>query len=247
MDLPDRAQESLPAWPASTPQVPVLPLKSSWEDLSDLDASAPPKALTLKIALRAVRRHWWRILALWLIGSGALMAVTYYKVKPTYEATAYLKVEPSNRSIIGPAAPQFDFGPYMETQVQLITSPDVLDAAAHHEKVAELPRIRSSADPELELRKLLRVAIPPKTHLILVSMSSESRDEAAIIVNAVVEAYLKAASTWVDTDTRQEIKQLTELKKKFKAEVEQKREDAVFEAVMARRQPPMHHPALVYA
>ena len=60
-------------------------------------------------------------------------------------------------------------------------------------ELLHLPRLALAPDPEVEIRKSLTVMMIPKTNLIQVAMSSESASEAAEIVNAVIEAYLKVA------------------------------------------------------
>ena len=62
--------------------------------------------------------------------------------------------------------------PFLQTQVQLITSPNVLTAAGTNPKVAALPRIQTAGDVVQELRKVITVGVVPGTYLIEVSMSS---------------------------------------------------------------------------
>src|SRR3954468_13824294 len=100
-----------------------------------------------------------------------------------------------------------DFGPYLDTQVLLVTSPEVLDAAISNKDVANLPRIRGSADPEVDLRKDIAVVVPQKgTHVIMVRMTGENAAEVATIVNAVVESYLVKSKDWTDEETQVQMK-----------------------------------------
>ena len=55
-----------------------------------------------KIILRAIGRHWWRILTLWLIVSAPIGLVIYMLVLPTYEAFSLLRIEPAQPEIFGP-------------------------------------------------------------------------------------------------------------------------------------------------
>ena len=72
--------------------------------------------------------------------------------------------------------------------------------------------------------------IIPKTNLIQVSMSSESADEAALIVNAVIEAYLKVALDANEEETEKRCRRLREVKEERTVAVRQKR-DAIAELV----------------
>jgi uncharacterized protein involved in exopolysaccharide biosynthesis len=74
----------------------------------------------------------------------------------------------------------------------LLTSDRVLDAALARPAIGNLAMIRSSRDPKGDLRQSLRVdIIGSNTSLIEVALGSRDPDEAAAIVNAVVEAYLE--------------------------------------------------------
>ena len=92
--------------------------------------------------------------------------------------------------------------PYLETQVQLISSDRVLDAALSRPAstttpmIAKLPMIARSKDPKAHLRKEMVVEIVKNTFLIRVALASRDPEEAASIVNAVVDAYLEQHSDY---------------------------------------------------
>lgn len=220
-NTPDPSGASLPAWPAgaaSSAGLPATPIgRSAWEEFPDPDAPKP-KTFTPKILLRTIRRHWWQILLVWAILSGGLMFLAHKYVKPLFDVMAILQVEPSNRAVTGASLITVELTSFMETQTQLITSSDVLTSAIKNPKVETLPRIRTAADPELELKNLLRVTIPQKTHLIVVSMTTPNPIEGALLVNAVVDSYIKTSEGMVDLETRRLISQYTEARKKYAAE-----------------------------
>ncbi len=221
MDTQDRSDRTLPA--AHSAALPAKPFHGGWDEIGDAAPQTPPKTFTLKVFLRAARRHWWQILGLWILGSIVIVPLLYYKIKPTYDAVAWLRIDPVNRSLI---AQTYDSnnttgGAYLETQVQLITSPDVLGYALGIQefKLGELPRYRASLDAEAELRKNLRVTIIPKTTLVSIAVTSESPFESANVVNAVLESYKKFSSTWTEEETRVETKRLRELKSDYEEQV----------------------------
>ena len=225
MDTSDRSDRTLPVHASAA--LPALPLRGSWDEGAEGMIATPPKTFTIKVILRAARRHWWQILGLWMVGSVIIVPLLYYKVKPTYDAVAWLRIEPTNRSLI---AQVYDAnsagGAYLETQVQLITSPDVLGRALEDPKyeLGRLPRYRTSLDASDELRKNLRVTIIPKTTLIQIAVTSESPRESADVVNAVLESYRYKSDKWTDEETRVETLRLTELKTEYEAQVEKLRE-----------------------
>ena len=79
---------------------------------------------------------------------------------------------------------------YLQTQVNLMTSDQVLNRAVASESVNDLPMIKDSEDPKTNLREKIVVEIEPGTYMIRVGLESKDPNEAAAIVNAVVESYL---------------------------------------------------------
>ena len=165
------------------------------DELMTYDVPAGGKRITAKLIGRAVRRHWWQAALLWIVGSVCLMAVAYTKVKPTYIAFSQVRIDPGDR-IFGPGGDSgVGFDVYKETQVKHMTNPLVLNAAlSKHPELLNYPKLNKAEDAVAEIRSSLNVGIVPRTNLIEVTMISESSQEAADIVNAVVESYIKSAT-----------------------------------------------------
>ncbi|MEO6811420.1 MAG: polysaccharide biosynthesis tyrosine autokinase [Isosphaeraceae bacterium] len=219
-DTPERYDSSLPSWPSAHQPTPPRPMPpAAWEDPFEVGDAPLRAGVSPKMIGRALRRHWWLALLIWVAGSTSLVVLARRYIKPTFESTAWLKIDPIAQPLLDNVRTEsIDQSTMLETQVQLITSPDVLGTAILDEKVAALPRVSQSLDPEAELRSVVRVGIQPKTQLILVSMASESSNEAAIIVGTVVESYLKTSERWTDHEAREQIKRLTEMKKKVETD-----------------------------
>ena len=107
----------------------------------------------------------------------------------------------------------------MQTQVELIKSADVLQAAALDPRVEKWPRIRAAGDVVQELGRSIQVAIKPGTHLIEVSMISQTAAEAADIVNAVVQQFLDANKVWSSKATKVQIEKLKAYNDKLAADI----------------------------
>lgn len=194
------------------------------EDLYGGEPAATPRRFNVKLVWRAVRRHWWQALTVWAVASAALMVVTYYKVKPTYDAWAQIKIEQTDNSIFGKSLNQIDFQEYKETQVKMMTNTNVLTAAlSAHPELLSLPMLARSEDAEAEIKRNLIVGIVPKTNLISVGMSSEYPHEAVAIVNAVVDAYIKTALDQSDEDSERRIGRLRLARNSRLTDVEAKR------------------------
>jgi len=141
--------------------------------------------------LRRLIRRGWQILLLTLVVSAPLAYLIFLFIQPTYQAASLLRVEPSAPNVFAPStdlANKTAF-PYLQTQVQLIKSDQVLDAAVASPAVSILPVIKDSDDPKTDLRQNLLVEIVEDAFLIRVALESKNPTEAATIVNAVVESY----------------------------------------------------------
>ncbi len=180
---------------------------SSTESLpSPTPPSAPPSRPGL--IRRTFRRHWIGMFAFWVLGTATVGYLAYQYVKPTYKAVSLLRVEPTPIDLFNVKPNGDPIELFLQTQVKLITSPNVLTAAGANPKAAVLERIQKAGDVVQELEKVVSASIIPETYLIKVSMISSDGKEAATIVNAVVDAFIEANSEWSDGMTRQQIKNL---------------------------------------
>ncbi|MGP0066228.1 MAG: polysaccharide biosynthesis tyrosine autokinase [Isosphaeraceae bacterium] len=133
--------------------------------------------------------------------STPLVYLIFSLVAPGYEAVSLLQVQPNRSDLFGPSMHDSNdtsvSQPYLATQVQLITTDRVLDAAIARPPsttgitISKLPMIAKSEDPKTDLRKDMTVEILKNTFLIRVALTSPNPEEAAAIVNAVVDAYLE--------------------------------------------------------
>ena len=179
--------------------------------------------ISLARAARGALRWWGWALTAWVVASAGLCTAIYTVVKPAYEASSLLRVEPASHELFGMSqASDNSYQNFMETQVQLITNPNVLTAAATGPGAAGMPTFRAAADPEAELRKKVLVKILPKSYLIEVSTVLPSPTEAAAAVNAVVGAYLAADAEWSEGMTMNQIKNLETYRSSLQVQVDEK-------------------------
>lgn len=180
-----------------------------------------PSPLSVRVVMRGARRYWWLVLMLWLVGSAAIGAGVYLNVKPSYLASSLLRVDPTVSDLYGVRGSGESIDPFLQTQVQLITSPNVLTTAGHNPKAEALPRIKTAGDVVQELKKAITVSVVPSTYLIEVSMRSPNASEAATLVNAVVESFIEANGEWSDGMTRNQIKRLEAYKSDLSNQTEE--------------------------
>ena len=155
-------------------------------------AGASPGPINIVQAmLRVIAHHWWKILAIWAVLTAGLVFAINKRVKPTYESSSLLRIEPANRDLFNLGLNSAEaFDPFLQTQVELIRSPNVLSAALTNKKVATTTLVREAKDPESELRSQLQVGIMAGTYLIRVALTSLEPEDGPVIVNEVVARYI---------------------------------------------------------
>jgi polysaccharide biosynthesis transport protein len=228
MDTIDRSNSNLPAqfhMPLSNYSPGLTPA------LPPEQGGAPAVQINSRVIVRGLIRHWWRILALWLVVSAPTFFLIYFFIQPTYEAASLLRIEPAQPEIFGSLRDRDGGGTkdatYLQTQVRLITSEKVLNPAVADALVVHLPTIKKSEDPKSDLRKALEVEIVKDTNLIRVALELPNPDEAVTIVKSVVQSYLSQNTDYSRSANRELtdslIKQLAILKDQIDAKKEQLR------------------------
>lgn len=187
-------------------------------------------------------------LAIWLASAGAVTPTedraaleqnassvgSPKRVKPDgkYTASVLLRVAMQERPIMGAAGTtetdrdRFDI--YKNTQRQLLMSRFVLSAALRKKEVAGLPSVKkeqASGDAAAWLAAHLFVDFPGNAEVMEVAVNENDPKEAAILVNAVVDAYLTEV---VNTERDMKRQRLSELDRAFvekETEVRAKRSD----------------------
>ena len=226
MNPNDRYQGQLPARHVeSTPARTPHEVQEYAPPIDPLDMATSGKRITAKLVARAIRRHWWQAALVWLVGSLGLMALAYIKVKPSYMAFAQVRVEQSEEKLFTQNSSNSNNSTeFKETQVKIITGPNVLEAAlGANPNLLGLPRFVRSESPIDDMRSALVVGIVPKTNLIEIAMYADTAMEATMVVNAVVMAYEKQANDRSTEETRKKTERLREDQLRRTEEVAQKR------------------------
>lgn len=223
MDTSDRSPGALSPWSPSSS--PLAPRSNAWGDLPQDEPQGASKALNLGVIVRAIRRHWWQILAIWLVGSTAVVYVAYTKIKPSYEASSYVEVSPPPRALLtASTAGAEGFKTYLDTQVLLVDNPDNIQTAIRKELIRNTAAVRNAIDPVAEIRQAISVSIPQKgTHVIQVRMTDQNAQEAADIVNTVVGTYVETAKENLANNSKTQLDTLLNVRKEFAKKVSDQR------------------------
>lgn len=153
-----------------------------------LIASPNPWALLLALLAR-----WQLALTAGLLCAGVAGAVSWFYLAPAhYNAQALIHID-SNvpRVLFTTAEGRPDFASYQRTQMALVRSRLVLNAALRQSKVAELPIVKQQEDPAEWLAKELMLDYTLSPEILRVHLRGDQPEELVTLVNAVVNAYLQ--------------------------------------------------------
>lgn len=215
-DNPTQSDEN-PAEQAITVQPSSITAYPGAGDWTAAGGSEPaPEGIGGLAVLHALRRHALVALAVGLACAAVTGTALWMVWKPTYKAEALLELKPSQPVVVSRTADQSqamnEFEIFRETQQSLLKSRFVINAALRDVKLKNRPCI---------IREdLAHNAIPWVTEQIHVDFASKmagimqvsatlpDAQDAAALVNAVVEAYMKEV---VDYDRQQRRDRLSDL------------------------------------
>src|SRR5262249_43361439 len=179
--LPVAAQPGPPSTTASLPS--AVPSRGQPPGLSPT-----PNALGL---LQALRRRWLLALSCSLLAAGLGAGLTWWLLPPPKQSARTLLSVNSNRPVVlfPTHEPTPEFATYQKTQVALIKSRLVLNAALRQPGAAELSVIRQQRDPVAWLESELQVDYTLGPEVLRIALTGDRPDELAVLVNAVTDAY----------------------------------------------------------
>ena len=173
--------------------------------------------------------RWPKLVLLWLIISVPIIFLIHQFVEPRFEAFAILRVTPTSWQLYEPfRSEQVDFKsaePYLKTQIGLITSDRVLGPAIASAEVVNLSTIKNADDPRETLREQMKVEIVKDAYLIRVALELPDGNQAAAIVNAVVQSYLLYNGEHQRSGNSTLRKSLAEHLEEFKKQIGEKRDE----------------------
>jgi capsular exopolysaccharide synthesis family protein len=162
-----------------------------------------------------------------LVISAPIVYAIRLLVEPTFEAYSILRIEPTKTDIFAPIghdhAETRSVVSYLQTQANLLTSDRVLNAAIADSGVVGLPVIKKWDDPKTKLRENLSVEIVDDAYLIRVALELADGDQAATIVNSVVNHYQEYNTDYNRNRNSTLSKDLKEQLEKIKTEIETKK------------------------
>jgi exosortase len=181
-------------------------------------AISPSRGKTTKSGLdpwafvAAIRRRLLPALLLGALLGGAGAALVWFFLPPgNHTATRVLHVSATPQVLYSEAQQRSDFQTFKATQIALIRSRIVLNAALRSPKVAQSDWIAQTTDPLEWLEKEVKVTFPNSPEIMHVSIAGPESQLPILtaLVDAIVEAYLNEI---VDKDHQMLVKRHEHLK-----------------------------------
>lgn len=174
--------------------------------------------------VHAMRRRWLPAMALGML-LGLSAAVPAWIFMPRgFEAVAWLRVR-GKEGMLSRGRDSAEYESYKKTQLQLMKSPYVLQAALRKPGIADLETLREAGrDPIDWLSRGLLVSTSPESEVVQVRLRGQKAEDLAKILNAAINSFLD------DVVNKERIERLSRrdaLEKKFKenmAELRNRRE-----------------------
>lgn len=173
--------------------------------------------------LLSVLRYKWTMVLVFILVSAPMIAAIWTQIIPKYSARAEIRVRPIIPRLVfrteesGPI-PFYDS--FVNTQVSIIRSLTVLQRVLDQEQVQQtrwykdppaslMDKLRGNTIPPMErLRDSLSVRPRPRTEIIDVSFLDRSASEAKMIVDAVLDQYMRYTAERSDATSDQLHRQL---------------------------------------
>ncbi len=222
---PDNVPVPQGKWPA--PGLPLGPLPPGAAPPPP-SLSPTPNALSLLLALR---QRWALGLVLGIVAGAAIGVGAWFAMPPSkYNAQARVRLDPTGGGTLGKgtsAAVDFrgDFVAFQKTQITVVKSQLVLNAALQDEKISQLGLVREHPNDMIEwLNKELVVNFADGPEILSISLTGDEPTDLVPLVNAIMKAYLKEFVLREETARTKHIDHLRKLRDQAEQLVTQKRD-----------------------
>ncbi len=162
--------------------------------------------------LHALRRRWLRAV---MVGAALapLAALPVFLFMPRgYEAVVWLRIRGTGGLLEG-AANQNEYEAYRKTQLQLLRSPVVLNAALRRPGISSLRTITDEDDPVTWLSGAIQPVVNAQSEVLQIKLRAPVAEDAQKILNAVTQCYLDDI---VNKDRQDRLTRRDSLEKKYK-------------------------------
>ena len=191
-------------------------------------AALPPglaAAPTARALVLALRRRWPVALVCAVVGAVSVAASVYFLLPaPKFMAQSLLHVEATPPSVVSQRGEtRADFQNYQRTQVALVKSRLVLNAALRDPEVAALGLVRDPIDPIGWLQKELVVDFNTAPEILRIALLGENSAEMKVIVAKITRAYLDEIVKREDGKRRDRLDKLKDVHERYQETLRTKR------------------------
>jgi capsular exopolysaccharide synthesis family protein len=196
-------QRALAPHPPAQPMVPSMP------------PEMPEPSL-----LKAIYRHFWLVIVCAVVGAGG--AWLYLKhATPMYNSVSKITIEPVGPRVLSDTLGSAQRSNYLYTQAQLIESTPIISLAAENPQIKDLRSLAATRGNALAyLRESVSTEVGRKDDIISVEISAPYPDDAAKMVNAVVQAYIDFQNIEKKTNTSTVLDTLRKTRDEKKADLD---------------------------
>ncbi|HVT90623.1 MAG TPA: hypothetical protein VHD56_17340, partial [Tepidisphaeraceae bacterium] len=191
--------------------------------------------------IRGILRNFWLVILFALVGGG-ISYLYLRKVKPLYLSEAKIEILPTGPKVLSDTLGSAQRSNYLYTQAELIKGTPVLSIVASKPEIRSLPSLQNvHGDLVMYLRNRVEAEVGRVNALITVSTYAPSPEDAAAIVNSVVQAYQELQLQETTTASSKMLDSLKNSKKEAddnlaqldarKTEFQKKHSDLVFDSV----------------
>jgi capsular exopolysaccharide synthesis family protein len=177
-------------------------------------------AITPKEIIDTLRRHLFLIVGMTVLGAVVGVGLWYVLriIAPKYTAMTYIEVLSPGQvdpTIIGaPIASKEIAFEFRSSKAALIKQQSMLQELIRREPVRETKWFKKFGNDILkivdDLKDNLGVSADRNSNFIIISMTCGNADEAALIVNQMVDLFVKSQQTTAEGDTSQKLKDLSQ-------------------------------------
>ncbi len=160
--------------------------------------------------IHAIRRRWFPALCIGALLAPLIAIPTWLLLPKGFEAVVWLQMR-AESGMLGSSVAGYD--QYRKTQMQLLKSPFVLNAALRKPGIADLPTIREQPAPSEWLAKNLVMSAPTESEVVTLRLRGPIAEDTAKILNAVTACYLDDI---VNKDRAERLGKRDTLEKKYK-------------------------------
>jgi len=158
---------------------------------SDPDGGKDKSAVLLLTALNALRQ-WWKVaVPLGLALAAGAIAIVYATFVPQYRAESMLQIDSVRERVVFSEGALTESRAYVNTQLALMRSPVVMGRVVSRPEIAKLPVVLEMDAPVDELAQQVSISGIGRSDLYNVAFTGPNPKHSAVVVNAVVDEYLK--------------------------------------------------------